>query len=270
MGGYCSLLHVPNLGVPHKTKGKPQVHVVGLSGPDVHSFLAPPHPPSVNSVHHSCHFLESVCVREDVTSLCHCGWVWVCGWECFHSSSPHLYSSRFTAVCECDKYGYISNYSPEEEGPCSAAPIILVREESHVSTEDWYVTVESESVIERMSHSYLSEVVRGMLAECVWSTWQKAHAIGSQIRIQIQLSGHNCHTFLLEVFRLLLEPAYSGTLGPLEHKKGCLPQIFGLWVTSTGLHMLFNAISQLGISPTIVARCVIDHRLCTYVITVLE
>ena len=70
-------------------------------------------------------------------------------------------------MCECDKYGYTSNESPEEEGPCSAAPIILVGEEGHVSTEDWYVTVESESVIERMSHSYLFEVVRDLLAECV-------------------------------------------------------------------------------------------------------
>ena len=69
-------------------------------------------------------------------------------------------------MCECDKYEYTSNESPEE-GPRSAAPIILVREEGHVTTEDWYVTVESESVIERKSHSYLSEVVRGMLAECV-------------------------------------------------------------------------------------------------------
>ena len=69
MGGYCLLLHMPNLEVPHKTKEKPQVHVVGLSGPDVHTFLDPPHPSSASSVHHSCHVLESVCVREDVTSL---------------------------------------------------------------------------------------------------------------------------------------------------------------------------------------------------------
>ena len=71
-------------------------------------------------------------------------------------------------MCKCDKYGYTSNESPEEEGPRSAVPIILFREEGHVSTEDWCVTVESESVIERKSHSYLSGVVaRSMLAECV-------------------------------------------------------------------------------------------------------
>ena len=68
-------------------------------------------------------------------------------------------------MCECDKYGYISNESFRNEGPCSAAPIILFREEGHVTSEDWYVTVESESVIEKMSpYAYLSGVARNMLA----------------------------------------------------------------------------------------------------------
>ena len=73
-------------------------------------------------------------------------------------------STALPTTDKCDKYGYTSNDSPKDKSPCSAVSIIFIQEEGHVSTEDWYVTVESESVIERMAHSYLSGVVRNMLA----------------------------------------------------------------------------------------------------------